>query len=315
MGNITFNTLQKQIFDYYGKSEFREALEVAKLALENFPEKMSRISYWIACLYCRLGEIEEAIKTLKSAVEKGCWWAPQILLNDWDLKPIHDRDEFKNILSESEKLYAIAQSKTKAELLIFTPEEYTQSQPIPLFFSIHWRQGNARSFADYWKTTVLGRGFMLALPQSSQVCGIDEFCWDDQALAKKDILEMYAKIRRDYTIKFDQTIIAGASQGGKLAIDLVLNDEIPSKGFIAVMPAIGDVEEYVPLIESAAKRGIKGCIVIGDNDYFYPRVMELYAEIQKRNLPCKLMVEKRLGHSFPEDFYIKLTSAIDFILE
>jgi tetratricopeptide (TPR) repeat protein len=92
-----FHRVRGQVFLSYRRGHYREALEAALAAKERFPEKEGETSYWLACLLCRLGDLEGGLKTLQEALERGHWWGERSLLNDPDLEPIRDRPEFKRL--------------------------------------------------------------------------------------------------------------------------------------------------------------------------------------------------------------------------
>ncbi len=110
-------------------------------------------------------------------------------------------------------------------------------------------------------------------------------------------------------------ILAGASQGGRIAIELALkSDLLPCRGFIAVVPAIREPEELAVRGKGAGKRGLRGWILTGEHDYFRPGAERLCELLQKKGTPCNLAVIPRLGHDFPDDFGTRLTAAVRFVL-
>ena len=85
--------------------------------------------------------------------------------------------------------------------------------------------------------------------------------------------------------------------------------------FIGVIPAISDVEEYLALINEVEKSKIKGVMISGDNDVFYPQVEDLYKGLKESDFPIKLITEKGLGHSISKRFPKQIKSAIKYIME
>jgi len=313
MATGDFQSLQRSVFALHQQGKFREALEVALLATEKFPDRSVDTSYWLACLYSRLGELDMALRALEAAMEHGLWWSEQVLLNDLDLQPLHDCEGFKAILAECRRLKRAAQAEAKPKLLVFTPEDYTPRQARPLLIALHWRGSSAQDFAPYWKTA-LSLGFIIGVPQSSQLFAKDKFCWDDDEQAEREVAEAYSQLRNSYAVDPDQVILAGASQGGALAIMLALKGAIPCRGFIAVIPAFREVEAFIPWAGEAASRGLRGWMLTGENDVRLPKVERLQAELVRKGLVCELVVEMGLGHDFPSDFGAKLPSAVSFIL-
>lgn len=168
-----------------------------------------------------------------------------------------------------------------------------------------------KDFAPYWLDDDLLNNYVFGFPQSSQVFGCNTYCWDDMDISVKEITTMFNEFKEKFNSKED--IIAGASQGGRLAIELVLNDIIASKGFIAVIPSIQNVAAFENLINEN-KKVIKGYIITGDKDSFYNNVVELVKIFEKNNYQCRLIVKEGLGHFFPKDFTDLLKEAIEFVI-
>lgn len=85
--------------------------------------------------------------------------------------------------------------------------------------ALHWYMGTAEEFAQYWET-LEDMGFLLALPQSSQVVSEGGFGWDNGDLARKELFAHREALRRAYAFDEGHVILAWASQGGRLAIEL-----------------------------------------------------------------------------------------------
>ena len=58
-----------------------------------------------ACLYARMGRLDESIAALYMSLEKGCRRFQHIRMDD-DLNPIRDKTEFKALLEEYERIHA-----------------------------------------------------------------------------------------------------------------------------------------------------------------------------------------------------------------
>ena len=316
MRDLKFETLQKLIFSYYGKCKYEKALDISRIAAESFPDKLSRTSYWRACLYSLLGRQQEAISILKEATEKGIWWSPKAMLLDEDLDSIKDSKDFKQIVDRCKIYEEKAKGNCKAELLVIPPAEYDARHKYPLLFSIHWRNGNAQEFARLWRYNAVFNNFLLAFPQSSQISGVNEYCWDDDVIAERDIQNSIDRLLSKYSINEKSIIVAGASQGGKLALDMALKHNSPNiRGFVVFIPAIKEFESYIPYLQAAVERNIRGCIIAGDQDYYFSNVLNLSNCFKKFNFSCKLITVAGMGHFFPEDYEKKIRIAVDYIIK
>lgn len=90
MERINFDRVRGQVLEFYRQGYYREALEVALVAKGRFPEKEGEVSWWIACLTRRLGNVDGALEILREALRAGPWWG-EYFLNDPDLEPLRER--------------------------------------------------------------------------------------------------------------------------------------------------------------------------------------------------------------------------------
>ncbi|MBI4416064.1 MAG: hypothetical protein HY557_03675 [Euryarchaeota archaeon] len=313
MSGETFVEVRRQVFALYGEGRYREALDLVSSARQAFPDQDGTMSFWTACLQSRLGLADEAVATLRDARGRGRWWSAQ-QLEDGDLDLIRGRTDFQAIVADCEKARAAAQAETKPELIVRTPPGAHRG-PFPVLFALHGRAGNARDFEVRW-APALNLGFLLALPQSSQLFGPDAFAWDDRDLATRELADAHATVLASHPADGNRLVFAGFSQGAALAIRLCLQGEpFASRGFVAVAPsAYRDPDAVAALVHPAARRGVRGWIVTGETDYARPSTETLHAEMTRRGLACSLDVRQGLGHEFPPDFPSILEAALLHIL-
>ncbi len=309
MSEINFAELLKELLGLFEKKKYDEIHTLLKKAETEFPEKLDNISFWKACVYSTQGRPDEAITSLYEALEKGFWWNPNALTSDPDLNTLQDLEEFKSIVKKCEVMIENQKLTSKPQLSVYG----NQHAEIGIF-SLHWRGSTVAEFSQYWAGNDLFKHYLFGFPQSSQVFGYNAYSWDDQKLALEEIVQAY----RDFMIKYNpkQVILSGASQGGRLSIELGLSDVLPDmKGFIAVIPAIQDVAAIEKLIKENGKTNMRGCIITGDQDPFYKKTLELKSLFEENGIACKWIVNEGLGHFFPDDFTRILPEAIDYILD
>jgi predicted esterase len=187
-----------------------------------------------------------------------------------------------------------------------------------LLLAFHGNNRNAEGSVGFWRSAV-SKGWLLALPQSSQVRGPDGYIWNDQDRAVREIQEHVAMLCGQYAIDPDRVVVAGFSLGGELAIWLAMSGTIQARGFIAVGPGgpyMNEPDKWVPLIEASQARGLRGYMIIGEQDVFcYEGTQALASMLQSRDVPCELEVHPNLGHDFPHDFQQNLPRALEFVLQ
>lgn len=310
---MNFKEITEEVFSHYTQNNYNQALEVAQKAKSEYPKKLNKINYWIACLYTKLNRHKEAIDELKDSFNKRYWWAPSLLKEDPDLEPLHDIEEFKELVSKCNKLREEKQSNSVPKLEVMKPEK-KKNKTSPLVIILHGRNGNIEEFSKYWETNYLKDKYKLAFLQSSQVFGMNSYCWDNIELAKKEVKEQYDFLVQNYEVDLNNVIIAGSSQGGRIAIQIAL-EENGFCGFIGIIPAISDLDKYKELITNREKRKMKGVMITGDNDRYYSKVKKLYKCMNDLNYPIKLITEKGMGHYISDKFPKHIKSSLEFIFK
>ena len=320
-----FGDYRRGVFRYYEEKRYNEALAVAREAFRRFPESDAMTSFWIACLQNRLGNHDEAIQTLQSAVGRGIWW-PTGTLQDSDLDSIRDSPDFRTIEEECKRLQQQAPKIGKPELMVRVPTDYSDGRDYPALVVFHARYGERPEIsAEEW-LPVASTGTILAAPWSSQMYASDGRCWDDPEVSERDVKWTFEQLGARYRLNPERLVLGGFSQGGALSIYSALKRVVPCRGFVAVAPSdwvrpeekrATERKELSKPFESFVKasdcRGLRGAIIIGEKDPFYPKIEQLYALMVERGLDGKLVVEPGLGHQYPDEFEGKLNRAVDFV--
>ena len=290
-----FIELQNELFRLFEKREFEAIYRCIDKAKRDFPERIEKTSFWEACAFSAEGKYEEAIVSLNEALEKGIWWNPHTLMQDEDLKGLRENAAFKIIVKKCEEIFKKQQLTANPKLFTYGNEKAKAG-----LFSLHWRGSNIDDFAPYWCEEEILHEYILGFSQSSQIHGMKSYSWDNHEIAKKDVMKTFNDFVNKYNL--EDIIIAGASQGGNIAIELALKNMLATQKFIAVIPAIRDVKAIESIVASNDITNVEGYIVTGDKDLFYENTLQLMSMFEEYNVNCKLIVREGLGHLFPEDF-------------
>ena len=326
MATEGFLDYRNGVFRYYSESRYSEALAFAREAAAKFPDYDAKTSFWIACLQSRLGNHDEALRTLHDAVRRNVWW-PAEVLRDADLDPIRDKKDFTTIEAQSARLRRELVNKIASpDLMVRLPEGYSEGKEWPALMVFHQRYGERPELSSAPWLPVLSAGMILGVPWSSQVYAHDGRSWDNLEVSEKDIQWAFSKLK-DYRLDPKNLVVSGFSQGGALSICTVLKRIVPVRGFVAVAPSDWIIPEEKPaterqlpseaflsIVEASDCRGLRGSIIIGDKDPFFPKIEKLFTLMVERGLDGKLQVETGLGHEYPEGFENKLRTALDFVL-
>jgi len=293
---------------FYADARYADALNVTEQLAVEFPDEIATTSFWRVCLLSRMGKIDEALKAMSNALEGGMWWSEWQLRRDEDLTPLQGSPAFEAMVAECRARQAAAQRDSKPEVSVHLPGG---DGPHPLLIALHGRgSGPDRDFR-YWEP-VLQMGWVLAMPQSSQLGSPNTFIWDDAARAQEEIAAHYENLRERYPMDPQRVILAGFSQGAGLAIRICLRGLIPARGFLAVVPGRIATEDLDEAIRSA--RGKRGYLVVGDRDPRYETSAQIHALLNRNGIPCEMEDHPEMGHEFPRNFDQSILSAMRFLM-
>jgi predicted esterase len=312
-----FREFRSRVFQLYQQGNFDQAVrEIAKMG-GNFPDHEARILNWNFSLLAVSKRVDEALEVFQKAIKKGYWYPVEALRKDEDLSNLQQLPEFGLSLSICEKRQKEAMRDAGPERMIIQPVK-SFSPHYPLVIVFHGRNANLNESASYWKDLV-NYGWMIALLQSSQVIGVDSFCWDDRELAVKETRQQFDEIIEGYSIDPDRIILSGFSQGGGLAIWLVLQRKIPAAGFIAVSPYLAEVKQLTNreygLTPDASLRSPKGYLVTGDRDEHQSMFDDLEILLQTNGIEFIRERHTELGHEYPGNFSESFLQAVGFIVK
>lgn len=300
------------VFQLYQKGLFRQAYDLLTETAAMYPEHRRRIFEWRICLAARIDELILAESLLKEALNEGFYYTEFLLRREDDLKALQRRPDFEKLAERSLQMLAEAQLKAKPILTVIEPKKHV-AEKTPMLMVLHGNSGNAKNYQDYWDF-LSDKGWLVTIPQSSQVGGNNVYVWNDLAIAERELIAHYAVILKKFPIKRKETIISGFSMGGHTVLIAALKQLFPIKGFLAVAPYIGDLKEFDKVLDSYDCAGLCGYFLLGEKDYLCtPAAIELHEKLNQRGIPCGLEVFPGIAHAFPDDYQSAIERAIQFI--
>ncbi len=306
-----FRAVADRVFTAHEHSHYEEALDIVREVAPLFPHRAETIVYWEACTHARLNNPSQALAALQEGLQRGLWWTPDMLRRDPDLETIRDDPAFVAIVEACEHHLSEAQATASPQLHVYQPDQ--PSSGSPLLIALHWRLRHLAEFIPWWLSAV--EQGVVAIPRSSQQLGMHSFGWDDRERTTTDITDAYDRLRATEQFDAQQVILAGASQGGAVALRMALSGApVPARGFIVVVPAIHDLDALLSDVESAVQRGVRGWVVTGELDYGRDKAISLGERLNHLGIPCHVDVVPSLGHDFPNDFARRLPSALGYVL-
>ncbi|KPK63610.1 hypothetical protein AMJ83_06185 [candidate division WOR_3 bacterium SM23_42] len=308
----TYQDMRKHLGELYEKEKYEEAVDLLLWAREKFPDYLFNNSYNLALLYVRLGQYDKGIDALQYALDRGLWFS-LLAFEPEPWAPLREKKGFQDIRDQCEALKQEAQKKAKPDLLVVTPEDFEPKKTYPLFITLHGGGENIELFKDRWNSQQMRKEFIVAYPQSSQVISMNGFWWHgDIELAKREIASAYQKVVNEYPVDTENVIIGGFSSGGVAALDVLLSNTIPARGFVVLCP---DWPESFTAerIRDTKNRGIRGTLITTEMDERLPLHEKMVETFKAEGLPHQFIVTPNIGHWYPEDLDEKIDGAIDHI--
>jgi len=307
---MSYEEFRNQVFRLYAAQDYAPALALLKEHAGDYPENAATMFYWRACMEGLLEKPGAALRSLKELIARGLWIDPELARNDTDLAILQGKREFETILAAFAESQAEARLQARPRLLVLRPPAATPS-PFPLAIAIHGRNDNGRNFADIWRP-LTERGWLVALPTSSQILASESYGWDDQAQAEAELSAHYARLDNDFHLDDTRILLAGFSQGGGLSIWMSLSQTIPATGFLALSPYLHDLRTLeTPKVSPALPP--RGMIASGDLD----REQEMFDEFETRLKIAGISYQRRrypkLAHEAPPDFPALLDETLEYL--
>lgn len=309
MGALSKDQEVEQRFHQLVQSgEYAKALDLVTLEAHVFPEHAQKVVYaWRFTMACRLENKTLALKILTEAIEAGHWYGD--LETDPDYLLLKGDVEFEKIVNTCKVRRTRAIADAVPVMKISQPESRTVTYP--LLIALHGSNGNIE--INPWESAV-SEGWLVALPQSSQVFAPGTYTWNDWDWAQQEVGEQYSMLCKEYAIDPNQVILAGFSLGAGLAAWLVLSGKIKAQGLILVNPFLQDITAIMPFLKNNNLNGLRVYLVAGQRDqYCLGIAQQLNTLLPKYGISCFLDVYVDLDHSFPKDFEHKLPYALMYV--
>ncbi|MCI0550889.1 MAG: hypothetical protein L0287_08035 [Anaerolineae bacterium] len=296
----------RPLFQYYQEGKFADALVVAEKLAQEYPERGANTYFWRICLHAVMKEREQALRAFEEALSNDVWWSEDRMRSDSDVDSLQGDPEFERLVKLSEEKHK--QATADPELFVYLPDG---TGPFPLLIVLHARNSSAERDVPFWKS-VVKRGWILGMPQSSQPSSPLSFVWDDREKAMNEIVEHFNSLMKKYPIAMNRIVVAGFSQGAARAIELVMSNRIKANGFFAVVPGTIDINELNGWADANEARGV---LISGGRDPRYEMFQQVRKIFTQKNLPLMFENYPDMGHDFPKVFETVLQKGLDFIIK
>lgn len=313
MSEITFDEFDQQVMALYEAKEYQQAFDLVEREYQHFSDHQVELAYLRLCMNGVTGRKTEALQIFQVALDQGYWFGPKWLQDDPDLAELQPLPEFQSMVEICRQHLTEAQAESRPELLVAAPKEQTGA--LPLVIALHGNNGNAANALPKWEQ-ITTHGWLLAVPQSSQIVGPDAYVWDDREKGINEVREHLAKLSGDYNVDPARVVLGGFSMGGGQAIWMALHQSVRTRGFIALGPYLRpeELDALPALLETQKPVGLRGSILVGEEDHGCLACSRKAAELlNAHDIPCELEIRPGMGHAYSADFAEVVSKGLAFI--
>lgn len=314
----TMQQIGEEVQRYFAEQNFQAGLDYTTQALTEHPEDFPLINYWRACFAARLEQAPLATQILETSLAAGTWYSELILRQSPSFAGLQGEAAFERVAAICEQMQA-ADPAAALPVVALRPEgACTSAGPgCPLAYFLHGNMDSVQANLPRW-SHLAQRGWLVGMPQSSRAMWAGAFAWADYESAAAEISQHFASLGRQYNIDPRQILLAGFSMGAEVALALALSGGIPAEGFLLLAPGgpyMDDLDQWQPLLEGAAGRGLRGVILAGEADetISLDNIRELTARLNQHGVSTELHTIPGLTHEYPADFSVRLDYALKYI--
>lgn len=292
---MEFSTLARRVVDCYLHGAYQEALQVVRLGRDRLPEEDPALTWYEACLLGVSGEPGRSLEVLEAGLDRGLAWHPRQLA-DADLHSVRKLEGWERFEQRSaERVEAWTMAPPP-------PMVRDVADPAGTLIALHGAGNHPERFFDEWDNAT-PREWALMVPVGDVPMTKDEWAWPFD-LVTDSLVDSLAGL-----ILTPRVVLAGFSQGGRLAAKAAWDGDVEATGLITVAAGLS-----TELWANSQQRSVPTYVLIGTADGGYDDCQEAASLLRKANVPVHLEVREGLGHITPPDLDVVIASALDWIL-
>jgi acetyl esterase/lipase len=276
------------------------------------PFERSNIIFWeLPALLCEQKNYRAAFEVLKGGQIEGLFYAFIMGENNFPsyITNFQQFDDFQPFLDENRRLRTEAQKTAKLEYVVQLPKNYSPEKKYPLILIFHGGFGSHIQQTQDWHSPKLESDYITAYLQGDQCAG--SFLRSFQRDSVDKIITAYKQIKDKYSIDTTRVFTGSQSAGAHISLKLMLNEMIPIKGMVLVIPTTPPMDSTQ--IKKAAERGVKLAILAGETDPRISRTKEMVENFSKLGLQNTFKIFPGKGHEFPDKFPEQIDLSLDYI--
>ncbi len=296
---MTFDRVGRRVIDLYTAGRYDDALAVVADGFAEHPAEERTLVFWKACLLGMAGRPGEALRALVEGMERGSWWAPD-LLADSDLDSVRTLPGWDDLLrrcrEEAERFAASHRPEPQVR-------PAATERPAGCVVTLHGAGNRPDRFADRWRAAT-PEAWTVVAPAGSVPFTETERAWPaDFSTAARAALAQIQPLDIP-----EPMVLAGYSQGSAVAALLAWDAWVAAAGLVLIAPSVRR-----PTWDPGAHRGVPAYLVIGEHDWALPGILELTRALEDHQVPVHLDVRPGIGHQTPDDLDAIVATALDWI--
>lgn len=291
-------------------SKYAEAIQLLEKVKTDYPNEEYEITKQLALLYGKIGKYEKSFKLWNDGHKRGYFFG---LFSHFSIyEPFKKYVQFDSICKEDMRIRkdSLANSKTTYEIVF--PENYNSGNKYPLMIVLHSGGSSIQKEKKYWDSDKLYSEFIVVFFQSYLYYDMKTFGWQiADERGRDEFQRCFDEIIHTYNVDKSKVIIGGISAGGYMAMDLSINNFIPTVGFVAICPDVMANDFGIESIRKAKLTGIQGVIISGENDYTLKNQEALLEKFNEADFNYTYEVVLGSGHEYPPDFEYRIESILN----
>jgi predicted esterase len=303
-----YQNLVRAVLPFYRARQYTEALLLVRSAESALDGRWrAETAHLAACLLALGGDAEGGFEQLRRASGDGAWWDRHLLEDDDDLAPVRELDGFAALVEESHARAHGAQGDAPAPVV-----EWPQTAPTSVLVALHGGGSDGAETAAQWRA-VAEDGAVVLAPTSSRRTTPMHRTWPDLLVGGHDVERAMDEGGAPSDVP---VVMGGFSAGARQAMLMTLtaNPEAPQR-FLVVCPAVRQVELDAGTVARAARRGVRGHLLLGGDDEATEAVARMVAQLDEGGVETTVEVAPGVGHDYPPDFAVRVRVALAGLLE
>ena len=309
---MTYEGMRAEMGRLFQEERFSEAAALLADGLERYPDHVMANSFNLAFMYVRMEEPEKSLEALRYGLDRGVWYGKYVFMAPaWE--PVRALPGWEGVAARNQEAMERAWLESEPEVEVVLPEDFDPEKQYPLFIALHGGGENLQGFMPMWTSDALRRDFIVLYPQSSLLIAQNGYNWmEDMEVSRKEILAAYQEVMARYPIDPERVIVGGFSAGGVTALDLVLQDVFPIKGFVTLCPPMPEGFS-AEAVAAARDRGVRGTVLTTEMDPRVEEQREMVTVMEREGLPHEFIVAPNTGHWYPADLSVRIDQALRHI--